>query len=413
MAITLKPHQLKALGEMKNGCILKGGVGTGKSLTAIGYFFTEVCGGDFKVNGIDEWKPMATPKDLYIITTAKKRDKLEWESEAAHFMLGRDPEHSFGGVKVHVDSWNNIINYTEVKNAFFIFDEQRLVGSGAWVKAFYKIAEANEWVVLSATPGDNWMDYIPVFVANGYYKNRTEFIRRHVVFKSFSKFPAVDHYVETGRLLKLRNRLIIDMPYERHTVRHVQNVIVEHDERLMHNVVKDRWNVYEDRPIRDIAEMFRVARRLANSDPSRLYQVIRLAKKHPRLIIFYNFNYELEDLRTLSEILDIEVSEWNGHKHEELPTGDRWVYLVQYTAGSEGWNCTTTDAEIFYSLNYSYKLYEQAQGRIDRLNTPYTDLFYYVFWSNSMIDKAIHKAIVTKKSFNEYKFAKEHDLLAA
>lgn len=399
---------------MHNGCILTGGVGTGKSITAIAYYFTKVCGGDLRINSFGFLKPLSKPKDLYVITTARKRDDLDWEEEALPFGLSKHAELSHSGAQLFIDSWNNVPNYQEVKNAFFIFDEQRLVGSGAWVKAFIKIAKENSWIMLSATPGDNWMDYIPVFVANGFYKNRTEFLRRHVVYNNFSKFPKVDHYVEQGILLKLRRSILVDMPYERHTTRHVKNVLVGYDEEKFELVAKKRWHIYEDRPIKDVGELFIVMRKLVNSDQSRLDAVIKLMAKHERLIVFYNFNYELDKLRTLADICsDYDIAEWNGQRHEEVPKSDKWVYLVQYTAGAEGWNCIETNATIFYSLNYSYKINHQAKGRIDRLNTKYTDLYYYILRSTSMIDNAIMKSITLKKNFNESQFYKSVFALAA
>lgn len=399
MTVELGPHQLKAIGEMKNGCIVKGGVGTGKSRTAIGYYFQNVCQGTLQINGHGEMGDMRTPKDIYIITTAKKRDDKDWEKECAPFMIANKREISFGGTQLHVDSWNNITKYEGVKDAFFIFDEQRLVGSGAWVKAFLRIARDNEWIVLSATPGDVWLDYVPVFLAHGFFRNRTEFINQHCVYSRYSKFPKIERYTDTARLDALRRRIVVDMPYDRHTVRHEHFIHVPYDQAAFERVTKDRWHIYEDRPIRDIGEMFLVMRKLANSDPSRLAAIKELVVKHPRLIIFYNFNFELEALRTLSEITT--VAEWNGHKHEPVPEGDSWVYLVQYTAGAEGWNCVRTDATAFYSLNYSYKVFEQSKGRIDRLNTKYTDLHYYILASNSMIDKAILKSLKEKRNFNE------------
>lgn len=401
MTVDLASHQLKAIEKMHNGSILKGGVGTGKSRTALAYYFLKECKGTIRANGKGAFGPMEDPKDLYIITTKKKKEELDWMEEASHFMLSGDRESSFGGTKVTVDTWNSINKYEGIKDAFFIFDEQRLVGSGAWVKAFIKIAKANRWILLSATPGDTWMDYIPVFIANGFYKNRTEFIRTHVVYNNFTKFPKVDRFVETGRLTKLRYQILVEMPYTRHTIRHTLNMMVGFDEETFERVWVDRWHVYEDRPIKDISELFSVVRKVVNSDPSRLGVVMQLWEKHPKLIIFYNFNYELDMLRTLCQTLSAPYAEWNGHKHEEIPKTDAWIYLVQYTAGAEGWNCIETNAEVFWSLNYSYKINHQAKGRIDRLNTPFTDLYYYIIRSNSVIDNAIAKSLIVKKNFNE------------
>lgn len=407
MAIELYTHQLKVLEKIHNGSIIRGGVGTGKSIVALVYFFTKVAKGGLRINGKGEHRDFEDPKDIYVITTAKKRDDLDWEGEAVKFGISTERDLSVGGIQLTVDSWNNIMNYTEVKNAFFIFDEQRLVGAGAWVKAFIKIAKINEWIMLSATPGDNWMDYIPVFVANGFYKNRTEFVREHVIWVPYVKFPKVKGYHGRAKLNNLRRKILVEMPFEMHTKRHIKNVIVEYNRTLFDEAVKKRWNPYTDAPMQNSGELFQVIRRIVNSDTSRYGAVMELTEKHPKLIIFYNFNYELEILRTLGNVLDISLSEWNGHKHQPTPDTDRWMYLVQYTAGAEGWNCIETDAMIFYSLNYSYKVNEQAKGRIDRLNTPYTDLYYYIIRSISPIDQAIMKAITTKTNFNERDYIRD------
>lgn len=401
MEITLGEHQTSVLGDIKNGSILRGGVGSGKSRTALAHYFINECGGSIRINGEGTLKEFERPRDLLVFTTAKKRDDLDWEVEAARFGISTDASIGFGGVKIKVDSWNNITNYTDVKDHFIIFDEQRLVGSGAWVKAFLKMAKNNRWIMLSATPGDVWMDFVPVFIANGFYKNRTEFLRRHVVYNQYSKFPKIDRFVEEGHLKRLSKRIIVEMPFIRHTRRHIKIVPVAHDEALFSRVFKDRWNVYKDQPIREVGELFQLMRKVVNSDESRTDSIITLQAQHPRLIIFYNFNYELMKLRELAESLGLTYGEWNGHKHEPVPDTPSWLYLVQYTAGAEAWECITTDAIAFYSLNYSYKINEQARGRTDRMNTPYVDLYYYVLRSKSWIDMAIWKAILFKRNFNE------------
>ena len=402
--VELGNHQQKALGRLDNGSILCGGTGSGKSRTAIAYFVIKECGGQIKVNGEGETKPMKTPKDLYIITTAKKRDTLDWDGEAARFGLSRDRDISVGGVRVKVDSWNNISKYTDVEKAFFIFDEQRLVGSGAWVRSFYKIVEKNRWILLSATPGDTWMDYIPVFVANGFYRNRTEFLRRHAVYNRYSKYPKVDRYIEEERLKRFRNQLLVPMPYLKHTTRIRKNVLVEYDKERFNRVMKERWHIFEERPIRNTSELFYLMRRVVNSDNSRLEALEGLWERHKRIIVYYSFDYELEALRGLKTRLNTIVAEWNGHKHEEVPKTEEWIYLVQYISGSEAWNCIETDTMVFYSLNYSYRMIQQAEGRIDRYNTPFKELYYYTLRSGSPIDLAILKALMAKKTFNERDF---------
>ena len=404
MGIGLYDYQIDAVKRMKNGCILNGGVGSGKSRTALAYYYLRNGGDPASLCG-DNYIPMDDPpKDLYIITTARKRDTLEWDGDMAPFLLSTHTDVNLYCNKVVVDSWNNITKYKEVTGAFFIFDEDRVTGSGVWVKSFLKIAKSNEWIILSATPGDTWQDYIPVFLANGFYKNKSEFIREHIVYSRFSKFPKVDRYLNTGRLIRLRNNILIDMDFHRDTIPHHEDVYVSYDISAYKDICRNRWNPWEDKPIENAAEFCYSLRKLVNTDEARQVALLQIIEKHPKAIIFYNFDYELDILKKLYYGEDFEIAEWNGHKHQEVPKGEKWVYLVQYTAGNEGWNCVRTDTIIFYSQNYSYKVMTQAAGRIDRLNTPYKDLYYYHIKSRSGIDLAISKALKNKKKFNERKF---------
>ena len=404
MGIGLYDYQIDAVKRMKNGCILNGGVGSGKSRTALAYYYLRNGGDPASLCG-DNYIPMDDPpKDLYIITTARKRDTLEWDGDMAPFLLSTHTDINLYCNKVVVDSWNNITKYKEVTDAFFIFDEDRVTGSGVWVKSFLKITKSNEWIILSATPGDTWQDYIPVFLANGFYKNKSEFIREHIVYSRFSKFPKVDRYLNTGRLIRLRNNILIDMDFHRDTVPHHEDVYVSYDISAYKDICRNRWNPWEDKPIENASEFCYSLRKIVNTDEARQVALLQIIEEHPKAIIFYNFDYELDILKKLYYGEDFEIAEWNGHKHQEVPKGDKWVYLVQYTAGNEGWNCVRTDTMIFYSQNYSYKVMTQAAGRIDRLNTPYKDLYYYHIKSRSGIDLAISKALKNKKKFNERKF---------
>lgn len=406
----LRDYQMDAVKKMSNGCILNGGVGSGKSRTGLYYYFKEQ-GGSMEPYHI----PMKNPRDLYIITTAMKRDSLEWEGELANYILSANPEkNTFYGNKVIIDSWNNIKKYSNVYGAFFIFDEDRVTGSGAWVKSFYKIANKNQWIILSATPGDTWEQYIPVFVANRFYKNKTEFCREHCVYSRYTKWPQIERYTNTGKLIMLRNRILIDMDFHRETIRHHETIYVTYDIKKYKDAIRTRWDPYKDEPIQQASGLCYVLRRVVNEDESRVTALLELMEKIPRAIIFYNFDYEREILlhvfsdwgQVANEIPGdfYDIAEWSGHAHQPVPKSKKWIYLVQYTAGAEGWNCIKTNTVIFYSQNYSYKVMEQACGRIDRLNTKYVDLYYYHLKSRSGIDLAISKALDKKKKFNERKW---------
>ena len=398
--IDLYDYQLEAVEKMKNGCILCGGVGSGKSRTSLAYYYKEQGG----IIGTDDYISMKNPKDLYIITTARKRDTLEWEEELTYFLLSTNPEVSYYKNTVVVDSWNNIKKYKDIHGAFFIFDEQRVVGSGTWVKVFLNIARKNNWILLSATPGDTWSDYIPVFVANGFYKNKSEFLREHVVYSRFTKYPKIERYLNTGRLIRYRNDILVSMNFDRPTISHHEDVFVDYNILTYKEVGRTRWDPYKDEPITNASGLCYIWRKIVNTDESRQVALLEIFEKHPKLIVFYNFDYELAILRGLYYGEKVKIAEWNGHNHQPIPTCKSWVYLVQYTAGCEGWNCVKTDTIVFYSQNYSYKVMAQAAGRIDRLNTPYSDLYYYHLKSRSGIDLAISKALRDKKNFNESRY---------
>lgn len=400
MSLLISEHQQNAIRKMNNGSILCGTVGSGKSRTALLYFLERVCNGAVPISGDENtWFVKAkTPRDLYIITTAKKRDSLEWEGEMVPFVFEK---HC---INVVVDSWNNIKKYKDVAEAFFIFDEQRVVGGGAWVKTFLNITRKNKWILLTATPGDKWEDYIAVFIANGYFKNKTEFYRKHCVFSPYLNYRKIERYVNVGLLNQYRNEILVMMNPPRKTARHPIAVLVDYDKDKYKTIWRDRWNFYENEPIAEYGKLGYLLRKVVNEDPSRIEKVKEILEKEQRAIIFYNFNYELESLKQLMDEMKIECSEWNGNKHEPIPEGDRWVYLVQYNAGAEGWNCITTNVIIFFSQSYSYRMTEQACGRIDRLNTPYTDLYYYYIRSQSPIDSSIRKALDAKHNFNEKAF---------
>lgn len=397
----LYDFQLDALRRMQSGCILNGGTGSGKSRTALGYFF-QLNGGDLRRK---DSKMRERPMDLYIITTAAKRDRQEWLGDMVPYLITTDQNTAIYTHTVAIDSWNNIQKYINIRNSFFIFDEDRVTGYGKWVKSFLSITDpqkSNIWIILSATPGDTWMDYCPVFIANGFYKNKTDFCNQHVIWSRFAKFPKIDRYFNIKRLERLRDRILVEMDFERNTVQHHEDVYCNYNHLEYKTYIKERFNIWTNEPVKNAAELCYGMRRIVNEDTDRQVKLMEIFEDHPKLIIFYNYDYEREILLNLFENVDgCEIGEWNGHAHQEVPNGPEWVYLVQYNAGAEGWNCITTDTIVFFSQTYSYKQLQQACGRIDRLNTRFVDLYYFHLKSRSGIDAAISRALSNKKKFNE------------
>lgn len=405
MTVTYRPEQIQAVRQLQNGSILAGGVGSGKTLTSLAWYLTSVCNAaSFEKGGSLIKKKVKGSPTLYVITTAKKRDSLEWEEEAARLGLSTDPDCSFTGSAIVVDSWNNIGKYSDREHAVFFFDEQRASGSGRWVKEFLKITRKNTWLLLSATPGDVWMDYLPVFMAHGFFRTRTEFMEDHVIFDRFAKYPKVKRYIGEAKLQRLRRSILVEMPVERHTTRERETVYCDYDRDLYKWVVKNRMDPWTEKPLRDAGGVCRILRKVVSDNDWRSEQAKRILSSNERVIVFYNYNYELDRILAVAESLGVPTAQWNGHRHDAIPGGDRWIYICQYTSAAEGWNCTSTDTVLFWSLNYSWRVTEQCEGRIDRLNTPYSRLKYYFLESHSSIDEAVRRSLSSKKVFNERAF---------
>lgn len=397
--IDLYPRQQKALAKLRSGSILCGGVGSGKSRTALAYYFLNEKG-----------------KDLYIITTAKKRDSLEWEEEFTRAGVLYSCDVSGGplfvdGSSVYIDSWNNIQKYKDICDCFFIFDEQRVVGSGAWSKTFIKIARRNSWLLLTATPGDNWSDYIPVFVANGFYKNRSEFLARHAVFARYAKYPKIDRWVDTKRLVALRRRILVTMEYTKPAEHKVRVINCNYSVKAYKDILRDRFDYEKNEPISSQGR-FCYLLRICGNNLDKLAKVSNILKEYGPAIIFYNYDQEYYDLCSSLSAQGYTVRCYNGHQHDPTPSGEfspnsKWAYLVQYNAGAEGWNCIATPNMIFYSLNYSYKMMLQASGRIDRCNTPFRELNYFVLTNDSPIEYRIRDCLKRKEKFNENAYKEE------
>lgn len=394
MNIQLTDYQVDAVEKMHNGCILRGGTGSGKTLTSLVHVFEKILGGSSPLYPKHSYKPAAVDVPVYVITTPKKRDSCDWTKEASMVPL----------ILTDVNSWNNIKKYENIKNAIFIFDESKVIGYGSWTQSFLKITKNNAWVLLSATPGDTWLEYMPVFIANGFYKNKSEFEREHVMWSRFTKYPKVERYLNVSRLIRHRDSILVDMQDQRATTQHHKNIICDFNKLHYDILAKDRWDIFENKPIRDISQLCYALRKVVNSDESRLEALSAIYARHKKVIIFYNFNYELKILRDWCTVNNIVYSEWNGHNHDDIPDSKFWVYLCQYTSAKEAWNCITTDCIVFYSQTYSYKALVQSAGRIDRMNTTFMHLYYYHLMAMAPIELGIQKALGCKENFNEGKW---------
>lgn len=372
----LRPAQRDAVDRMHDGCVLLGRTGSGKTMTALGY-----------------WLKVHAQQDLYVVTTPAKRDAMEWEGDSAKLGQYLPPER--------VVSWNKIKDFEYLESAFVVFDEQRVSGSGKWVKSFLKIAKRNDWILLSATPGDVWIDWLPLFIANGFYRTRTQFTDRHVIWDPHTRYPRIKRYIEEDRLERCQEAICVYLASPNPISRMVHDELVSYDSRKYAEVTRKRWNPFEVRPMMDAGELCRVQRRIVLENVCREEALERLLKGHPRALVFYSYNYELEAIKAVCERLGRSYGQRNGHRHDPVPVSkEPWVYIVQYQS-ADAWNCISTNIAILYSLPYSWRQQEQAMGRIDRMNTPFDELHYYRLMTDSTIDNAILACLDRKETFNE------------
>lgn len=376
MAVTFKDYQKRAINQMHNGCILCGGVGAGKSLTSLGY--------------IDKVYPSGT---VYIITPARKRNTGEWFDDIR--------KNDMDETRFVVDSWNNLSKYKDVKDAFFLFDEQKVSGKGTWAKSLIRIAKSNQWILLSATPGDTYDDYATVLIANGFVRNRTTWYDEYCVTKSQPFFHIVDHKNKDVIDMMIR-RIFIKMDYQSDKKR-IERVIPiqarsagEEKEILMTHKAPGA-----QMPFTTFAAAIAYVRMNCYDKSKKTEALRKIIEKHKKIIVFYNFLSEKLEIERAAIDANVTINFYNGQRHDPIPDTDEWVYGVQYNSGAEAWNCITTNAMVFYSPNYSYKTMEQAHGRIDRVNSPYECLYYYMLLNELNIDNKVMNALSSKKDFNE------------
>lgn len=399
--VNLRQFQHECVQALRSGKVLAAGVGAGKSIMALYWYVTKCCTVRTSHNANGElFQIMPGSPDLVIITTAKKRDNHEWDDELYRYALHQgENSKKMGRVHVTIDSWNNITKYVDT-SAVFIFDEQRAIGSGAWSKAFVRIARRNPWVMLSATPADTWSDWCPIFVADGFYRNRTEFFRRHAVYSRYTKYPRIDRWIDEDYLNRCRDRVLVTCEVPRETERVVHQLTCAYDKETVRKAMKTRWNPETEEPFLNATELCFYLRRVIDTDPTRLSYAAHVVRDHRKVIIFYTLRAELEQILKLEEVTGVPVYQYNGGRHDDLPQGNSWVYAVQFQAGSEGWNCTSCNTVLYWSLPYSYKQAEQAAGRIDRLDTSYKTLNYYIMRSFAPLDLGIIRALRNKENFN-------------
>ena len=129
-----------------------------------------------------------------------------------------------------------------------------------------------------------------------------------------------------------------------------------------------------------------------------------------RVVVFYNYNAELEQLKQLLERLDRPYSEYNGHRKDlrAFQESSEGVVLANYGSASTGINdFVIASTMVMYSLTTSYIDFEQAKKRIDRIGQTKKPLFYFLIMKGT-IDARVYHSLQEGKDFDERMYA-EHE----
>ena len=121
-----------------------------------------------------------------------------------------------------------------------------------------------------------------------------------------------------------------------------------------------------------------------------------------RLIVFYNFNEELEQLKRIAEEHERPVSEVNGHVKDldAYENKSDSITLIQYQAGAMGLNLQKANKIIYFTLPTMSELFEQSKKRIHRIGQKDT-CFYYLMVCNGSIEEEILQTLEMRKDYTD------------
>lgn len=359
------------------------------------------------------WLKTTNKKKWLFITTASKRDSKDVENEMVMW-FGKE---SLSSYSLEVISWAalakwTITNWNSLEDYAFVFDEVACAKAGVSSnrgRAFIQIAKQTDcWTGYTATPGDRWEDFQAYFVAAGYVKNKTAFMREFCQVQTFKGYPEIVGYYDEHILKAYWKRLTVcpdtqamldELPAEQHKTYHFK------PSPTYKRFLKERLD--EDGNFIDTVMGYcHYCRRLCLTAEKLQWVSDYLSGLGTNAVFFYNYIAEGEELEKVAKkALPKGAKVWRiDGKHHDIPTADTIgkydIVLAQYASGSESLNLQFMNHMVFVSPNYSYTTSIQARGRIKRIGQKQNMFFWYLVCDGT-IETDVYACLRGKSDFAE------------
>lgn len=395
--MTLRPYpfQEDAINQLLEGKhIIKADCGLGKTCI----FFN--------------WLERNHATHVIIATTASKCHSKDFQT--TELIKFTSPEFRAHLVSLEVVSWHMLKKWTDKKspqqlaNYYFVADELQRCRQGVsslMGRAFLFITKhCKAWTGYTGTPGDNWLQFHPYFIATGKIKNKTEFMRDYTISQQYP-FPMVLGFRHEDTLKGWWR----DISYEPDTSEVMSQLPAETHQIMRFPTPKGYKKVLKSSTTLDgefldsnMALYHHLRQMCATKQKLDALEDLLSSLSSP-LVIFFNYTCEREQILGLAAHMKRKVWRIDGECHE-IPTeetiGQNDIVLCHYLSGSEALNLQFCHYMVFYSPNYSYSISVQAKGRVKRVGQQ-NPMFFYSFLCSDSIEEEVMDCIKQKKDFAE------------
>ena len=410
MKIELLPHQKKAIQRTEN-------------FNRVAYYHDMGLGKTF--TGSEKLMSYKTHKKLIICQKSKLPDWIEhmnkYYSDIVYDLSDKDQFYRY------IVSHNSIgvINYdlvfrrpdiAKLHDFSLLLDESSLIqNSKAKRTKFILKLNPDGIVLLSGTPvGGKYENLYSQLKLLGIKMTNSEYWSRFIKYRieCYSGFPCKIPYgyKNVDELISLLNSHgadflksdeVIDLPEQ--VFYHIDHGI---SNKYYDDILRDKYTVIDgkefiaDNPLKRLLYL-RICCGAYNAERLNRFSDL-LESTDNRIVVFYNFNAELD---AIIKVCDKPYSIVNGQNKniDNFVNHDNGVVFVQYQSGAMGLNLQKANIIIYYSLPLSSELYEQSKKRIHRIGQKST-CFYYIMRCKKSVEEHIEKTLNMRRDYTDRLF---------